>query len=311
VTARFGLGLAALGRPAYITLGRSDDLGARDPDARSVEALEARTHAMLDAAWGAGVRYVDAARSYGYAERFLGTWLAAHPGRREELTIGSKWGYAYVGAWDLDAPVQEAKEHSLARFEAQWPESLAALGTRPDVYLVHSVTPDSPALRDAALLDSLGALAATGVRVGISTSGPAQGDVLDAARSLPATPFSIVQATWNLLEPSVEGALARAYEAGWLVVVKEALANGRLTARGDVPGLSELAADDGQSVDAFALGAALAQPWADVVLSGAVTGEQLRSNLAARPPRVGGDVVADLAEEPARYWAERAALPWG
>ncbi|MFC8732680.1 aldo/keto reductase [Luteimicrobium sp. NPDC057192] len=308
---RIGLGLAALGRPAYITLGRTDDLGARDAGARSVEALEARTHAMLDAAWDAGVRYVDAARSYGYAERFLGSWLAARPGRREELTIGSKWGYAYVGAWDVDAPVHEAKEHSLARFEAQWPETLDALGTRPDVYLVHSVTPDSPVLGDGALLDALGALAATGVRVGISTSGPAQGDVLDAARTLRGTPFSAVQATWNLLEPSAGAALARAHEDGWFVVVKEALANGRLTARGDVPGVGALAADDGQSVDAFAVGAAAAQPWADVVLSGAVTVEQLTSNLTARGPRVDGRAIAVLAEDPATYWAERAALPWG
>ena len=31
---------------------------------------------MLDAAYAAGVRYVDAARSYGRAEEFLAGWLA-------------------------------------------------------------------------------------------------------------------------------------------------------------------------------------------------------------------------------------------
>ena len=67
-----GLGLAALGRPAYINLGHEADLG---PD-RSPEALRARTHAVLDHAYEAGVRYFDAARSYGLAEEFLGTWLA-------------------------------------------------------------------------------------------------------------------------------------------------------------------------------------------------------------------------------------------
>src|SRR3712207_937828 len=67
-----GLGLAALGRPAYITLGHAGDLG---PD-RSVEALRDLTHAVLDAAYAAGVRYFDAARSYGRAEEFLASWLA-------------------------------------------------------------------------------------------------------------------------------------------------------------------------------------------------------------------------------------------
>ena len=66
-----GLGLAALGRPGYINLGHADDLG-RNYD---VAAMRAHAHAVLDAAWGAGVRYFDAARSYGRAEEFLGDWL--------------------------------------------------------------------------------------------------------------------------------------------------------------------------------------------------------------------------------------------
>ena len=66
-----GLGLAALGRPAYINLGRDEDLGG----SARVAALERRAHAVLDAAWAAGVRYFDAARSYGRAEEFLASWL--------------------------------------------------------------------------------------------------------------------------------------------------------------------------------------------------------------------------------------------
>ena len=66
-----GLGLAALGRPGYINLGRDEDLGAD----RCVRALERRTHEVLDAAHAVGVRYFDAARSYGRAEEFLGSWL--------------------------------------------------------------------------------------------------------------------------------------------------------------------------------------------------------------------------------------------
>jgi aryl-alcohol dehydrogenase-like predicted oxidoreductase len=61
-----GLGLAALGRPAYINLGRQRDFG---PD-RNVARMERRCHEMLDAAYAAGIRYIDTARSYGLAESF-------------------------------------------------------------------------------------------------------------------------------------------------------------------------------------------------------------------------------------------------
>ena len=57
----------------------------------------------------------------------------------------------------------------------------------------------------------------------------------------------------------------------------------------------------------------LAQPWADVVLSGAATVEQLRSNLAALDVDYDDELdrrLAPLAEEPDRYWSTRAALPW-
>ena len=59
--------------------------------------------------------------------------------------------------------------------------------------------------------------------------------------------------------------------------------------------------------------AVLAQPWADVVLSGAATVDTLRSNLAALD--VAWDARADeqLAEleEPAdAYWERRSELAW-
>jgi aryl-alcohol dehydrogenase-like predicted oxidoreductase len=57
---RLGLGLAALGRPAYINLGRSEDFGHQ----RSVADLQRPCHDTLDAAYAAGCRHVNAARSY-------------------------------------------------------------------------------------------------------------------------------------------------------------------------------------------------------------------------------------------------------
>jgi aryl-alcohol dehydrogenase-like predicted oxidoreductase len=314
---RFGLGTAAVGRPGYITLGRELDL----PAERTVTALRERTHALLDSAYAAGVRYFDTARSYGRAEEFLGEWLTARPHAAAEVVVGSKWGYTYTAEWRTSGvPAHEVKEHSAAVLGRQIAETRARLGSHLDVYLVHSVTPDSPALTDPALHARLAELAADGVRVGLSVSGPTQAEALRTAFGVTVDGralFGVVQATWNLLEPSAAQALAEARAAGWLVVVKEAMANGRLAGRNatgpDTAALRSVATRMGASFDALALAAAAAQPWADLVLSGAATAEQLSANLAAAELTPTPDDLAELAslaEAPETYWRTRAALPW-
>jgi len=306
--ARIGLGLAAIGRPAYVTVGRAEDLG--DPTERSIEKMRARAHQLLDTAWALGIRYVDVARSYGFAEMFVGSWLDEYPQRRAALTIGSKWGYEYIGNWRVDAPIHERKDHALAMLQTQWPETIRALGSAPDIYLIHSVTTDSPALGDTALLAGLQQLADTGVRVGISTSGPKQAQVISQAVAMTGSPFSVVQATWNVLEQSAADALEAAHSADWFVVLKEVLANGRLTAREAPTPVRDAAAADHQTLDAFAVGAALAQPWADIVLSGAVTAEQLAANVASRAPSSSPNQLDSLSTSPDSYWRTRAGLRW-
>jgi aryl-alcohol dehydrogenase-like predicted oxidoreductase len=310
-----GLGLAALGRPAYIDLGRDADLG---PD-RGVEALERRCHQVLDAAWAAGVRYFDAARSYGRAEAFLASWLRARGLVTAQLTVGSKWGYTYVGEWRMDAKVHEVKDHSLAALRRQLGQSVTLLGDHLDLYQIHSATLDSGVLDNRPVLAELGRLAESGVVVGLSASGPGQAATIRRALEVTAAgaaPFACVQATWNLLEPSAGPVLAEASAAGWGVIVKEALANGRLSPHGQGPAVAALgrvAARHGVGVDAVALAAVLANPWVDVVLSGAVTPAQLDANLAAlRVELDPGELaeLAGLAEPPEGYWATRAALSW-
>jgi len=298
---RIGLGLAALGRPAYINVGR-----AELPADRSVENMRAASWEVLDHAYDAGVRWIDVARSYGRAEEFLAGWLADK--QPEDVTISSKWGYAYVGEWRLDAPVHEVKEHSLIRFTEQWAESTALLGPWLSLYQVHSLTVDSPLFDDLPLQDALAALP---VRVGFSTSGPRQAETVRRALALErhgVRVFTAVQSTWNPLEPSVGPALTLAHESGAHVLVKEALANGRLAVSPPRP-VAELAARFGVGADAVALAAALAQPWADTVLLGPAGPDQLRSNLAALDvPGVTG--LTELAVDPEFYWKDRAALAW-
>jgi aryl-alcohol dehydrogenase-like predicted oxidoreductase len=308
-----GLGLAAVGRPAYITPGRDSDLGAD----RGVDALRRRTHELLDAAIAAGVRYVDVARSYGLAESFLGSWLDSRPTDAFVPTIGSKWGYTYVGDWRLDAKVHEVKDHSLAAFTRQLAETRTVLGDRLALYQVHSATLESGILEDLAVLRALAELAAEGVAVGLTVSGPRQVDVVRRALDVRVdrrNPFASVQATWNVLETSVEPALVEAHDAGWGVIVKEALANGRLAERDTAPAqVAAIATSRSATADAVAIAAVLAQPWADVVLSGAATVDQLRSNLAAQAIELTADDLAELegCREPAEdYWAARSRLAW-
>lgn len=311
-----GLGLAAVGRPGYITPGRGEDL----PD-RSERALEQRARALLDVAAALGVRYFDAARSYGRAEAFLGAWIAAG-GAPQDAVIGSKWGYAYTGGWRVDAEIHERKEHSRALLDAQWPETLAALGQAPALYQIHSATLETGVLDNAEVCARLAEIKARGVRIGVSTSGPAQAETIDRALDVKIDGrrlFDAVQSTWNLLERSAGPALARAQASGLGVIIKEPVANGRLTPRADAVGgapgaLAAICARDGLSLDALAIAASVAQPWVSVTLSGAVTQAQLRSNLAAAeiaPTVVAEALAAVPAEDPAAYWRLRAQLGWG
>lgn len=306
---RFGIGLAALGRPAYINIGRADVL----PERRTAQAMQQQANAVLDAAHAEGIRWVDAARSYGSAERFLADWLTdrAH----DDVTVSSKWGYVYVAEWRIETEVHEVKEHSLEQFRSQWAETSQLLGDRVRLYQVHSLTADSELFSDAELQGALARLRDSGVRVGFSTSGASQADIVERAASLEVGGqrlFSAVQVTWNSMEPSVERAAAHAHADGLQVLVKEPLANGRL-AVAPPPQLQRVADEHGVGADAIALAHVLSRPWADVVLLGPAGVDQLRSNLRARTVRLTQEQLGELATvatDAATYWGQRADLPW-
>jgi aryl-alcohol dehydrogenase-like predicted oxidoreductase len=133
--------------------------------------------------------------------------------------------------------------------------------------------------------------------------------------------FDSVQATWNLLERGAESALEEAHAAGMKVVVKEALANGRLSHENRdqadllfpaVARIRELAKSRGLTVETLALGAALARPWADVVLTGAATVGQIQSNVAALnayDPEL-EETLRSVSVDSTEYWRARSSLKW-
>ena len=119
--------MAALGRPGYINLGRSDHLPSR-----TVDGMQQQANAVMDelfrlcrelnrdAAKDGGekklVPWLDCARSYGLSEKFVGEYLRANSIGTDEVFVSSKWGYTYVADWEVElgeGQPHEVKDHSL------------------------------------------------------------------------------------------------------------------------------------------------------------------------------------------------------
>ena len=157
--------------------------------------------------------------------------------------------------------------------------------------------------------------------MGLSVSSPKQKDVLREAMKIksttqPNTPlFDSVQCTFNLLEQRPGEALQEAHDQGMDIIIKEGLANGRVLRH---PSVIEYAKQLSCNPDQLALAFILAQPFEPRVLSGAVTPEQLESNLKAKEiseklkenPSLLQEIAAKCVMDSEDYWAERSALAW-
>ena len=89
---RMGLGMAALGRPGYITLDRSAIFGSKD---RTVEQMQQASNKVMDTLFGLTDKpWLDCARSYGLSEKFVGEYLRAKKVDPSSVYVSSKWGYS-------------------------------------------------------------------------------------------------------------------------------------------------------------------------------------------------------------------------
>ncbi|HZF72182.1 MAG TPA: aldo/keto reductase, partial [Gemmatimonadaceae bacterium] len=113
-----------------------------------------------------------------------------------------------------------------------------------------------------------------------------------------------------------------AHSAGMKVVVKESLANGRLTqgnrnendvfAR-SIGRIREIAQARGSTIEMQALAAALSRPWADVVLSGAATAQQIQSTVAALGTAYDPEIeeqLRSISVSSVEYWRARSGFGW-
>ena len=135
--------------------------------------------------------------------------------------------------------VQEIKDLSVENLRCQIVESRGFQNEHLRLYQIHSATLESGVLQDQAVLTELNRIKDAGVAIGLTVTGPRQSATIDYAVGIDV--FDTVQATWNLLERSATEGLKRAHEQGLGVIIKEALANGRLVAAGGDQPLVEIA----------------------------------------------------------------------
>ena len=298
------------GRPAaYLTAGRDRDLGRQ----RSVADLRRRTEDVLDAAVG---RRGPLRRRGPLVRpgRGVPRRLARRaPGRPTSRSAPS--GATATSATGGSTPTcTRSRTTRWRRSSTQRDETLGAARRTGWRSTTCTAPPWRPACwRTRALHRAMAELRDRGVRVGVSTSGPQQAEVGAARarghRRRRAAVHLRADAPGTCWRPRSRPALAEAAAAGARCSSRRRwrTAGWRRAARTAVrrrAGCTRWPPSWGSPADVLAVAVGSHQPWADLVLSGAVTPEQLRSNAAAAELDVPEPVplleLAGLAEEPER-----------
>lgn len=313
---RLGLGLAAIGRPEYINIREHPD------EDKAESSYRHRAISLLEFAYQKGVRDFDTAASYGKGEQFLKDWY--HQKRYSDVRLSSKWGYTYKANWQIGYKgPHEVKEHSLDKLLEQW-SNAAELLPGLKTYQIHSATFESGILKNKEVFDELDRIKrTTGIQIGVSVSGDNQKDVISAAAKIKVGGkdlFDSFQVTYNILDTSTHKVLHGLLKKEKTIIVKEALANGRLLRNKNYPRyeplyqiLDEIASDYGVGTDAIALRFVMDHLKPSLVLSGAATKLQLDSNLKALNIQLSPKEIASLKKfhiEAEAYWLERKQLNW-
>ena len=267
-----GLGLRALGGPAYINLGHGDDV-----DDATVDGMERAAHAVLDRAFGAAC--AGSTRPAPTASRGVPGELAAGAAGSAATTSGSaRMGLRLhgrlAGGRRRRTRSRSSPAHSCAASGPRAGAVRPVAAALPDP-LGHAGERRAGRPRGARGLDEV---RAAGVRIGLSVTGTGQAATIDGA--LAAGGFDAVQATWNLHERSAEAALARAATPGWRSTSRRRWPTAGSPRAARRRPCARPRGGGGRPPTRWRFAAALAQPWATVVLSGASTVAQLESNLA-------------------------------
>jgi aryl-alcohol dehydrogenase-like predicted oxidoreductase len=310
-----GLGTAALGRPQYINVRQND------ADNSDLEEFRKQSFQVLEEAYNSGIRYFDTAPGYGLAEELVFHWLKT----KEDTTIeiGTKWGYTYTANFDANATVHEVKEHSLAKLNEQWNYSKQLLPYLK-VYQIHSATLETGVLENEAVLKQLAFLKKKhNIQIGLTTSGTNQVEVLNKALDVFVDGkqlFDIFQVTYNFLEQSLLKIVEKLHQENKKIIIKEALANGRVFSNKNYPhyqkmyaSLKNLSKKYNVGTDAIALKYCAQTIPKSTVLSGASNTNQLKENLKLNSFSLSNDdinLLNSFKTDAEHYWSERKKLAW-
>ncbi|GAA4888778.1 aldo/keto reductase [Flaviramulus aquimarinus] len=313
---KIGLGLAALGRPEYINIRDNKSID------KSVDAFKNNAFLVLDEAYTLGVRYFDTAPSYGKGEAFLEAWHVKN--NYPDVVLGTKWGYTYVANWKLGfSGKHEIKEHALGKLQEQWQVSKRML-PKLKYYQVHSATFESGILENNPVLNQLSDIKKeTGLNIGITTSGANQKAVIEAALNLQINGealFDSFQVTYNIFEQSTFSILKNTLQQGKNVIIKEALANGRVFPnekfqhyQASYKKMQHLSEKYQVGIDAIALRFVIDSLNPTYVLSGASNTKQLQENLKALHfvfTEQELEALKAVNVKTEAYWKERSLLHW-
>ncbi|MFC5045251.1 aldo/keto reductase [Aquimarina hainanensis] len=310
-----GLGTAALGRPEYINIRQEEK------EHLTLGHFKKHAFSVLDAAYKEGIRYFDTAPGYGMAEQLLIDWLQEKndPG----IEVATKWGYTYTANFDPNALIHEVKEHSLNKLNEQWNKS-KELFPFLSVYQIHSATFESQVLENKEILNRLAMLKKEhDIRIGLTTTGENQVAVITQALAIEVNGiplFDVFQSTYNILDQSI-GTIAKTLEReNKQLVIKEALANGRLfpnnkyTAYQDLyKKLESIALNYKVGIDAVAIQFCMQMLTPYKVLSGASMKKHVSQNLMAETFNLTDEEIHTLLEakvSPQFYWKERKNMKW-
>ncbi|MEM5565510.1 aldo/keto reductase [Psychroserpens sp. AS72] len=307
---KIGLGLAALGRPDYINIRQHNNID------KSKTAFKNTAFEVMDFAYKNGVRYFDTAPSYGLGEQFLLDWK--NDRQHKDVLLSTKWGYTYVANWEIGYDGKhEIKEHSLSKLNEQWEISKALL-PELNIYQVHSATLDSGILNDKSIHERLFQLKKEfRLQIGISTSGSNQSEILNIANEIQVhneVLFDSYQVTYNIFEQSTFETLQNLQVLGKTIIIKEALANGRVfTNNNSKKQLETLAKKYNVGIDAIALRFVIDTLQPNFMLSGASNTTHLSQNLKALDFKLSTedlDYLKFLKVDTIDYWNERSDLVW-
>jgi len=260
---------------------------------------EKGTHAVIDAAFEAGIDFFDTAENYGGgdSEVFIGTGLK---GRRNKVFLATKFGltHSHVEGKPKGSPenIRVAVEQSLKKLQTDW----------IDLYQQHRPDPDTPVLDTMGALEDL--VSAGKIRYyGCSYySGVQMREAVEAARKARLKGFVTAQNAWNMLQREIEADLIPVCEANGIGLlpyypIAKGLLTGKYRRGRDVPAGSRLAGDNdlatadfdllerlesyardhGYDLLTLAISWLAAQPSIACIISGASRPEQAAANADA------------------------------